>query len=191
MLGGSREPLRGGFAALDRLRAPPLWAAKIDGSDCRGGGRLGTGSGGEPIAQHGVEAHQELAHHRGQHELARLALGAQATAEGGDLRVVADGGACRVEEDDLDGAKPSDREFLYLVEVMQSALGYKAKDIRRGDEMAVSSMLKKLGYDRVRRRINGVLKWVFWKNAANVEKGKKALDKQNIAKVRGKYHGLA
>src|SRR5258708_6601244 len=36
----SREPLRGSFAALDGLRAPPPELAMIDGSSCRGAASL-------------------------------------------------------------------------------------------------------------------------------------------------------
>jgi hypothetical protein len=75
-----------------------------------------------------------------------------------------------LEEDDMDQGKPCDKPYLYAVEVLQQALGYRPKEIRRGDEMAVGSMLKKLGYERKRKSIEGSLKWVYLRKNANSKK---------------------
>lgn len=79
-------------------------------------------------------------------------------------------------EDDMDGGRPGEKEYLYAVEVLQHALGYRPKEIRRGDEMAVGSMLKKLGYDRKRKRIGKDFKWVYLQKTANSKKGEKYSD---------------
>lgn len=68
-----------------------------------------------------------------------------------------------LESDDLEGGKPSDKEYLYAVDILQHALGFRPREIKRGDEMAVSSMMLRLGYKKVRKRIEGNLKWVFIK----------------------------
>ena len=100
VLAGQGGPLRGGFAALDRLRALAFAAAMIDASVCRC--RPWHGRCREQVAQAGVEAHQELAHDRDQDDQPWLAALAQAFAERLDGGVEAHGATGWVEQNGLD-----------------------------------------------------------------------------------------
>lgn len=59
----------------------------------------------------------------------------------------------------FDGEERS--HHILTSEVLQSALGYDLKQIRRADEMRMGSVLRKLGYERKKVRVEGVPSWRF------------------------------
>ncbi|HVW53024.1 MAG TPA: VapE domain-containing protein [Trinickia sp.] len=50
---------------------------------------------------------------------------------------------------------PRERDFLPTNEVMVSALGLDIRTVKRNDEMRVGAIFRSLGYERVRRSVNG------------------------------------
>ena len=64
--------------------------------------------------------------------------------------------------DMLTGEIPRTREFLRTSDVLREALRFDAKQVKRADEMRVSSVLKNLGYERVKIRVKGCgAAWVW------------------------------
>lgn len=61
----------------------------------------------------------------------------------------------------LTGEIPRARDYLRTSEVLKGALNLDDKHIGRREEMRVSAVLKALGYERKRMRINGGRDWVF------------------------------
>lgn len=70
--------------------------------------------------------------------------------------------------DMLTGEIPRTREFLRTSDVLREALRFDAKHVKRADEMRVSSVLKSLGYERVKIRMKecGTV-WVWKTPSAN------------------------
>ena len=67
--------------------------------------------------------------------------------------------------DMLTGEIPRARDFLRTSDVLRDALRFDAKHVKRADEMRVSGVLKKLGYERVKIRVKGGTVWVWKANA--------------------------
>ena len=66
--------------------------------------------------------------------------------------------ACRAwldTPDHLSGQAPSARDFVKTCEVLTEALQFSARNITRREEMRVGAVLRKLGYVRERRQIDG------------------------------------
>lgn len=65
------------------------------------------------------------------------------------------------ESDLLTGEKPRTRNFLRIVDVLKGALGFDEKHIGRREELRVSAILRTLGYERKRLRVDGEKKWLY------------------------------
>lgn len=66
-----------------------------------------------------------------------------------------------LQNSELDGGKPGEREYLKLSEVMYEALNIDARITNSGLEKRASKVLKGLGYERARVRVDGKPTWVF------------------------------
>lgn len=62
---------------------------------------------------------------------------------------------------DLDGEKPANCEFLRACDVLRFALGFDSKTIRRSEEMRIGNVLRELGFERKKKRVNAKPEWVF------------------------------
>lgn len=66
-----------------------------------------------------------------------------------------------LDESDLEGGRPRDRDYLFAVDILQSALGFRPREIGRKEEMQLGSIMMKLGYQRERVRFGKDRKWVW------------------------------
>lgn len=57
--------------------------------------------------------------------------------------------------DDIDGSTPASRGFVSSASIMADGLNIDSKNIKRGDEMKVASIMRELGYHKARPKING------------------------------------
>ena len=56
---------------------------------------------------------------------------------------------------DLDGKSPASNEFLLISDILRDAYHFDTKQIKRGDELRIGKILRKAGYERAVRRVNG------------------------------------
>jgi predicted P-loop ATPase len=63
---------------------------------------------------------------------------------------------------EMEGLEPG-RDWLTLGEVLTGAIGIGTAQIGRGQEMRMGRVMRTLGWDRVRRRVEGEPSWVFVK----------------------------
>ncbi len=66
-----------------------------------------------------------------------------------------------LETPDIDGVSPATRNNLRVSEILQHALGFDLRQIKRGDEMRVAASLRELGFVRKNLRVEGKTGW-FW-----------------------------
>jgi len=62
---------------------------------------------------------------------------------------------------DIDGTKPSERSFLRVSEVGTEALNMNPQGMRRSEEMRIGKVLRALGYERRKLRVEGFSTWVY------------------------------
>jgi hypothetical protein len=68
------------------------------------------------------------------------------------------------EPDEIIGHPPETRNYLHVHEVLEKALKFETRNIKRVEEMRVGSVLRALGYTRKRLQIDGKRNWVFVKD---------------------------
>jgi hypothetical protein len=68
------------------------------------------------------------------------------------------------EPEPLTGEAPESRSYLHAHEVLEKALKFEARNVKRVEEMRVGAVLRALGYSRKRLQIDGKRNWVFVKD---------------------------
>lgn len=67
------------------------------------------------------------------------------------------------EPDEFIGDPPETRSYLHAHEVLEKALKFETRNIKRVEEMRIGTVLRALGYGRKRLQIDGKRNWVFVK----------------------------
>lgn len=60
-----------------------------------------------------------------------------------------------LDKKDIDGVTPRSCEFLQIADIMKDVFGINSKDMKKFDELRIGKILRKFGYEKHVRRING------------------------------------
>lgn len=66
-----------------------------------------------------------------------------------------------IDSEDFDGNAVRERAYLTTAEVLKEALGFDQKAVKKGDTMRAAAVLKRLGYERRKVRINEKTEWAY------------------------------